>query len=1363
MFVRVSSDESGIGNTGPDRHTIDEVLPIAAHAQEIEDLVRAHQVVVVAGETGSGKTTQLPKICFNAGRQRIGHTQPRRVAARSVATRIAEEIGSPLGEIVGYQVRFTAATSQATRLKVMTDGILLAEIAHDRMLRAYDTIIIDEAHERSLNIDFLLGYLKQLLPKRPDLKVVITSATIDTARFSSHFDDAPIVEVSGRTYPVEVRYAPLDEDDDPIQAIVEAVSSLPTTGDILVFCSGEREIRDAAQAITAAHPRMDVLPLYARLTLEEQSRVFASHPGQRVVLATNVAETSLTVPGIRYVVDPGFARISRYSARTKVQRLPIEPVSQASANQRAGRCGRVAPGVCVRLYSEEDYLSRPLYTEPEILRTNLASVILAMAHARLGDIEEFPFVEAPDRTHITDGLRLLTELGAITGEGPRPHLTQTGRRLAGVPVDPRLGRMLLEGSRLGCLRETLVIVAGLSVQDVRERPQDHRPQADASHARFASDAVLDFLRPSSSDPASGDPAQTRYDGTGTGTGTHVDAARSSTSGSRISAAQSSTSGTRIGFADMPTPTKGKKRAQGAGARGQDRGHDSGRDKGRDRSHDRGRVVGGPSNREPGPDHGASAGGDFAAMLRLWAYLQAKQKALSSSQFRKLCHAEYFNYMRVREWQDLVGQLRQVSKQMGLSTNSSTADMESVVTACLSGLLSNVGALILQPKSPESPRQRRGPREYQGTRGARFAISPGSVMAKQTPAFVMAVELVETTRLWASTVAPVTPAQVEQAGAHMLTRTYAEPYFSASTGTVMVVEKTSLLGVPLVADRRVGYASIDPDETRRIFIQSGLVERQCVPRPGTPYATVLAHNLATAEQIEELEDKARRRDLFVDDETVYDFFDLRIPAGVVSLAGLDAWLRADRAHVDSLMMTMDDLVGRETDVTLQDFPDHWSFGPVSLGLDYRFTPGHDLDGVTVDVPLASLASLDPAPFTWGVPGTRHTLATAWIRTLPKAVRTRFVPAPDWATRALDWLEQHDGDHSTPFVDELSRALQALSGEPVTGWNADALPDHLKMGFHVRDEKTTTFGRDLEALQADLGRQVRQRLATASPRTPASGTTWVFGAIPTSLSIRDHGLTVTGYPGLRDDVTTVSETLSTSEAMGRVSHLQGLARLVGFALPEPYKWIVAHLSNADKLALGTSPYASVPLLLADARIAALRDLVGRQDPWAVRDEAGFDALVQAVRPEQVDATHAIVAVAAESLAVHAQARAAMGALVPGGDTAADLVNQVDNLIFDGFLHVIPRRWLVRVPVWLRGVEARARSAADDPGRDDARMVQLDPVLDAYADLQDAHPQSTPEIDHIGYLIEEFRLQIFAQSLRTVETVSSKRILKAIADAR
>ncbi|HEY3338730.1 MAG TPA: ATP-dependent RNA helicase HrpA, partial [Propionicimonas sp.] len=841
-------------NTDPPVLTFDDALPISAHVEEITAALLAHQVIVVAGETGSGKTTQLPKICLLAGRKHIGHTQPRRIAARSVATRMAEELGEELGRTVGFQVRFSSKRSRETRVKVMTDGILLAEIAHDRDLRRYDTIIIDEAHERSLNIDFLLGYLKQLLPRRPELRVVITSATIDTARFSEHFNDAPVIEVSGRTFPVEIRYRPIAgtadaRDRDQLDAICDAVKELSARldGDILVFLSGEREIRDAAEAIAGLQLRFtEVVPLYARLSAEEQHRVFSSHTGRRIVLATNVAETSLTVPGIRFVVDPGMARISRYSARTKVQRLPIEPISQASANQRAGRCGRLGPGICIRLYDEEDFASRPEFTQPEILRTNLAAVILQMADAGLGDITRFPFVEPPDASQVRDGLRLLSELGAVEAGGHgrgTVRLTPVGRQLARLPVDPRLGRMIVEAHTQGCLREVLPIVAGIAIPDVRERPAEDTAAADAAHKRFW--APLD----------------------------------------------------------------------GAA--------------------------------EPTPD-----GSDIAALLRLWAYLRERRRELSGNAFRRLCRSEYLNFLRVREWQDLHTQLREACSELGLTRNDAPAGLDRVHTAVLAGLLSHVGLLDVTTQGKPERGKRRGPAEYLGARGARFAINPGSSSARTNPPLVMAVELVETSRLWARMVAPIEAEWVEAVGGHLLKRNYSEPHWSASGGQCVAYERVTLLGVPIIAQRLVSYARIDPVVAREVFIQSALVEGGWRTRHH-----FWPRNQATRAEAEQLADRNRRRDLLVDDASIAAFYNERIPADIVSVAHFDRWWRDARRIDEHLLdLTIADLVQPDADLDTGAYPDHWVAAGEQLDVDYAFDPGSGHDGVTVTIPLAALTRL-----------------------------------------------------------------------------------------------------------------------------------------------------------------------------------------------------------------------------------------------------------------------------------------------------------------------------------------------------------------------------------------------------------------------
>ncbi|HEY6739772.1 MAG TPA: ATP-dependent RNA helicase HrpA, partial [Actinopolymorphaceae bacterium] len=880
-------------------------LPVSQKKDELLAAIRDHQVVIVAGETGSGKTTQLPKICLELGRGvsgMIGHTQPRRLAARTVAQRVADELGTPLGEAVGFQVRFTDKVSDRTLLKVMTDGILLTEIQRDRSLSRYDTLIIDEAHERSLNIDFILGYLKQLLPRRPDLKVVITSATIDPERFAAHFDGAPIVEVSGRTYPVEVRYRPIVEDSDDtgrdqVQAILDAVTelSLEGPGDILVFLSGEREIRDTADALSKERlSGVEVLPLYARLSTAEQYRVFQpSGARRRVVLATNVAETSLTVPGIKYVIDPGTARISRYSSRLKVQRLPIEPISQASANQRKGRCGRTSDGICIRLYSEEDFAGRPEFTDPEILRTNLASVLLQMASLGLGEIEKFPFVDPPDRRQVRDGVLLLQELGAFAdgSAGSGNRLTPLGRKLAQLPIDPRLGRMILEAEKNNCVDEVLVITAALSIQDPRERPTDHQAAADQKHARF-------------------------------------------------------------------------------------KDKDS----------------------------------DFMSYLMLWRYLQEQQKALSSSQFRRMCKSEFLHYLRVREWQDLYGQLRQVTRSLRIEVNSTPASGQSVHIALLSGLLSHIGV-----KDSESY-------DYRGARGAQFAIFPGSALFKKSPEWIMAAELVETSRLYARVNARIEPEWIEPLAEHLVKRTYSEPHWSKKSGSVAAQEKVTLYGVPIVPARRVDYGRIDPVLSRELFIRHALVEGDWETRH-----EFFAKNRKLLQEVEELEHRARRRDIVVDDQTLFDFYDRRVGAEVVSARHFDTWWKkVRREQPDLLDFEKSMLVNPEADeVSQRDYPDVWQTGDLRLRLTYQFEPGTEADGVTVHIPIAALNQVSGEEFEWQVPGLREDLLTELIRSLPKPLRRNFVPAPNFARALAEQISPSDG----PLLDTLERTLRKMTGVEV----------------------------------------------------------------------------------------------------------------------------------------------------------------------------------------------------------------------------------------------------------------------------------------------------------------------------------------------
>jgi ATP-dependent RNA helicase HrpA len=1206
-------------------------LPLTGRKDEILAAVRDHQVVVVAGETGSGKTTQLPKICLELGRGTaglIGHTQPRRLAARTVAERIAEELDTPLGEVVGYQVRFTARVGDRTRVKLMTDGILLAEIAQDRLLRRYDTLIIDEAHERSLNIDFILGYLRRLLPRRPDLKVVITSATIDVERFAQAFDGAPVIEVSGRTYPVELRYRPADEDTDQVEAIGDAVDELCAEGpgDILVFLSGEREIRDTADALASrVKPGTEILPLFARLSTVEQHRVFAPHPGRRIVLATNVAETSLTVPGIHYVVDPGTARISRYSHRLKVQRLPIEPISQASANQRAGRCGRVAEGVCIRLYDEKDFLARPEFTDPEILRTNLASVILQMAALRLGDIADFPFLDPPDRRSIRDGVDLLVELGALDAE---QRLTPLGRRLAQVPIDPRLGRMVLAGDENGALREVLVIASALSIQDPRERPADRQEAADQAHARFR-------------DPES----------------------------------------------------------------------------------------------------------DFLGYLNLWHYLMAKQKELSGNQFRKLCRAEFLNYLRVREWQDLHTQVRQVARTLGGSLNSTPADPKRIHQALLSGLLSHVGV-----KDPEKG-------DYLGARGARFAVFPGSVLFRKTPRWVMAAELVETTRLWARVCARIEPEWLEPLAGHLVKRSYSEPHWDRDRGAVLAYERVTLYGIPIVSRRLVNYGRVDPALARELFIRHALVEGDWETRH-----QFFHDNARLLAEVEELEHRARRRDIVVDDEVLFGFYDRRIGPDVVSGRHFDTWWRKTRrSQPDLLTFDKATLVTATAGVVREaDYPDTWQ----GLPLRYRFEPGAPDDGVTVEVPLPVLGRLRPEPFAWQVPGLREELVIALIRTLPKPLRREFVPVPDYARAALANMSIVDGD----LLDAVERQLRRLAGVPIPpqAWQPEKVPVHLRMNFRVLDGSGAVVGesRDLLALQRELAPQIRQTLATAVPEQVGLRD-WTVGTLPRSVQTahREPALgldqqggarLVTVHPALVDEGNSVAVRVFQTEAEQRIAHRAGVRRLLRLALPAPATVVQGRLDNAAKLALLRSPHGNVNALLDDCVDAAVDALIGEL-PW---DEAAYRALLARVRAGLTGTVLAVLARVREIV----ELAAAIGPQVDSAPEPArtDLREQLAGLVYPGFVTATGWGQLAEMPRYLRAMQRRLDRLAENPARDRDQLIVVSGVQREYAELSAQAPPGHPAreaLDAIRWMIEELRVAVFAQALGTAFPVSEKRIRRAL----
>ncbi|WP_127507402.1 ATP-dependent RNA helicase HrpA [Actinoplanes solisilvae] len=1233
-------------------------LPVSLRKDDIAAAIRDHQVVVVAGETGSGKTTQIPKICMELGRGvrgQIGHTQPRRIAARTVAERIAEEVGRPLGTTIGYKVRFTDQVSDDTMVKVMTDGILLAEIQTDRNLYRYDTLIIDEAHERSLNIDFILGYLRELLPRRPDLKLIITSATIETQRFAEHFSDAagkpaPVIEVSGRTFPVETRYRPLvattegssltaaenrhepvqtEEPMDQVDGIAEAVDELGREGDgdILVFLSGEREIRDTADALGKRNLRdTDIVPLYGRLSAAEQHKVFERHSRRRVVLATNVAETSLTVPGIRYVIDPGTARISRYSNRLKVQRLPIEPVSQASANQRKGRCGRVADGICIRLYSEEDFEARPEFTEPEILRTNLASVILQMTNLGLGDLAKFPFIDPPDRRNITDGVKLLEELGALDDR----KLTPMGRQLAQLPVDPRLARMVIEADRQECLAEVMVIAAALSIQDPRERPAEKQQQADEKHARF-------------------------------------------------------------------------------------------------------------TDKES----------DFFSYLNLWRYLREKQQELSGNQFRRLCRTEFLNYLRVREWQDIYAQLRQVSRTLGLSLvedREEVAEGQHVHTALLSGLLSHIGL-----KDTDK-------REYLGARGAKFAIFPGSALFKKQPRWVMSAELVETSRLWGRVNARIEPEWAEKLAPHLVKRSYSEPHWEKKQGAVMAYEKVTLYGLPIVPRRKVGYSKVDPVASRELFIRHALVEGDW-----ETHHKFYADNTKLLAQIEEIENRARRRDIAVDDETVYALYDARIPADVVSARHFDAWWKkARRTEPELLTFTREMLVNSGRDgVDPNAYPDAWLAGGVKLPLTYEFEPNSKADGVSVRVPIALLNKLDPEDFGWSVPGFRRDVVIALIRALPKALRTNFVPVPDWAEAVLDRVPARRG----PLPDAIAGELRRLTGTivPRDAWRPDQVPEHLRVNFRVIDEndKVVGEGRDLEVLRRSLAPKVQQTISKAAGDIERRGiTTNDFGMLPRKVAQVRGGYEVNVFPALVDEGDSIAIKVFETEAEQRTAMIAGTRKLLLLTLPPAARYLQGRLDNRAKLELTRgNPYRSIADLLDDCAGAAVDKLV-TDAGGPVWSSIEFASLRDAVRQDLVDAVANVVTQVRQVLATAYDIDQRLKSLRDPSmlPALADIRQQLKGLVHAGFVTETGWRQLHHLPRYLRGIVYRLDRLPTTLGRDRQLMGQIHEIESEWRELRDLGAPAEG-IREIRWMIEELRINFFAQSLGTAYPISDKRIYKAM----
>ena len=1225
-------------------------LPISGRRQEIAEAIRSHQVVVVAGETGSGKTTQLPKICLEMGRgvrAMIGHTQPRRIAARTIAQRVADELGSPLGEAVGYSVRFNNHVSERTLVKLMTDGILLAEIQRDRRLMRYDTLIIDEAHERSLNVDFLLGYLHELLPRRPELKVIITSATIEPQRFAAHFSGAPIIEVSGRAYPVEIRYRPLevavpaaarDDPDDPddevvrteirdeVEAIVDAVHELETEppGDVLVFLSGEREIRDTADALSDLK-NTEVLPLYARLPTAEQHKVFAPHSGRRVVLATNVAETSLTVPGIRYVVDPGNARISRYSRRLKVQRLPIEPISQASAAQRAGRCGRVAPGVCIRLYAEEDYAARPRFTDPEILRTNLAAVLLQMAALELGDVEKFPFLDPPDRRTVRDGVQLLQELGAFDQHG---EITDLGRRLARLPVDPRLGRMILAAEAEACVREVLVVAAALTIPDPRERPAEREEAARQSHARFTD------------------------------------------------------------------------------------------------------------------EHS-----DFMSYLNLWHYLREQRNALSSNAFRRLCRNEFFHYLRIREWQDLVGQLRGIARELGITESDEPATGDRVHAALLAGLLSHVGM------------RREGANEYLGARNSHFLIAPGSALSKRPPRWVMVAELVETNRLYGRTAARIQPEVVERVAGDRVQRAYSEPHWDSKRGEVMAFERVTLYGLPLAARRRVGYARIEPTVARELFLRHALVEGDWQTRHH-----FFDDNARLRAELEELEERARRRDLLVGDDEVYQFYDVRVPADVVSAQHFNAWWRKQR-HVtpDLLTLTREDLL-RTPDTADADRPDAWEAGDVDLPLSYRFEPGATDDGVTVHVPIDVLARLGGDEFAWQVPALREELVTALIRSLPKDLRRNFVPAPDTARAVLAGIDTED----EPLLTALQRQLRRRTGilVPIEAFDLDKLPPHLRVTFAVESPEGAEIarGKDLPALQQRLAGPARRAVADAVAaeleRTGLRSWPEDLEHLPASIERTVDGRAVRGYPAFVDAGEAVELRVFATSGQQRETLGPGIGRLLRLSVSSPVKAIERQMDPRTRLVLGANPDGSLAALLDDCADAAVAAMV-TAPVWARDDFIALrDRVAKSLMPATLDVVNRVEKVLAAAHEVHL--------LLPTqpnraqAEAIADVRAQLDRLLPSRFVTRTGAAQLSDLARYLTAIQRRLDQLPRAMNADRERMARVHAVQNAYQNLVGALPsarRAAADVGDIARQIEELRVSLWAQQLGTPRPVSEQRIYRAI----
>ncbi|MFQ3249670.1 MAG: ATP-dependent helicase HrpA [Glaciecola sp.] len=1242
-------------------------LPVSDKREDIKEAIAAHQVVIIAGETGSGKTTQIPKMCLELGRGIdgfIGHTQPRRLAARSVANRIAEELHSELGKEVGFKVRFSDNVGENSHIKLMTDGILLAEIQQDKYLNQYDTIIIDEAHERSLNIDFLLGYFKQLLPKRKDLKLIITSATIDPERFSKHFFDAPIIQVSGRTYPVEIRYKEPggefadaennslkntgknneQDEQDQTTAICEAVDELfrEKPGDILIFLSGERDIRDTQDALSKRQYRnTEIVPLYARLSAAEQNRIFQSHGGRRIVLATNVAETSLTVPGIKYVIDPGLARMSRYSHKSKVQRLPIEAISQASANQRAGRCGRVSDGICIRLYSEQDFLSRPEFTDPEIIRTHLSSVILQMLALGLGEVSQFPFIQPPDNKNINDGMKLLEELQAIQRKQHRYVLTQLGRKIARLPVDPRYAKMVVEAGERDCAKEVMIITAGLSIQDPRERPQDKKQAADEKHSEFA-----------------------------------------------------------------------------------------------------------------------DADSDFISLLNLWKAFSENQKALSNSQLRKWCKQYFVHYMRMREWQDIVSQMKKSLVEIGYRLNSTEPSYEAIHTAIATGLLSQVG---FKDKN----------REYLGSRNTRFMIFPGSGLSKSNPKWIVSAELVETSKLFARNVSRIDPVWLESISQHLVNKTYSEPHWSKKKGAVHAYVNINLFGLPIVAKRLVNYSQIDPIVSREIFIREALVAGQT----SMNYA-FLRKNQALIEEVETLEQKSRRRDLLIDEDDLCDFYQQRLPSEICNEVQFKKWWKVNSNKTPDLLdFSIQELLKKDaSSIGKTDFPDEWKQGNLRLQLTYVFEPKANNDGVNIHIPLPILNQLENVGFDWLVPGFQHELVVALIKSLPKKLRRNFVPAPDFAAACLSEIQAKDKQglpQSLRFA--LARKLHRMTGVPISEEDfLDAeLPNHLQFNFVVVDNEghTLNIGKNLADLQGKLKGKVKETLeSVATPELERQNLeSWDFESLPSAFEQKHAGFKIKAYPALVKKSNKVDIVLFDNQQEADKAHRLGVYQLIKNTVPSPLKFLQQKLPNKAKLSLYFNPFGQINILIDDIIMASIDQLVRefeQKKQTQIRDKDDFTLACDLVRENINDLALQIANKIEVGLTTAHNIQKQCKGNIPLNmlNNLGSIKSQLNLLVYKGFVFDFGYK---RLDDWNRYVAAlnqRLDKLKVDTNRDRLNQLDVDKALAKYEETKTKLLKSggdLSQLDEVKWMIEEFKVSLFAQQLGTNIPISLKRISNRLSE--